>query len=95
MATVEPIRKHREIEHAWRRHDPRQGRVPLAAKKRLAEIKRALAPAAGVIERHLYGGEGFPDHLLTDCVLKRGARLHRDAPQGKVLGSRTAHRRPH
>ena len=96
MVSVElTIRKHREVARAWRRHDPQQGRIPLAAKKQLASLKRTLAPAAAVIEHHLYGGEGFPDHLLTDCILERGiARqralktAHAASPGAVVNGSR-------
>src|SRR5712671_3324556 len=34
-------------------------------------------------------------HATRHRQLGCSARLHRDAPQGKVLGSRTAHRRPY
>ena len=84
----------KEVEWAWRKHDPQQGRIPLAAKERLARIKRQLAPAAAVIEQRL-NNDGVPDQLLIDCINKRGiARqralklAHAALPGAQLNGSR-------
>ena len=37
MVVIKSLSKSREIERAWRQHDPwRQGRIPLAAREQLA-----------------------------------------------------------
>jgi hypothetical protein len=61
-------RKRRQIESAWRRHDPAQGRVPFEAKRRLYTFKRALTASAARIERHL----SPHDPLLAACIRRRG-----------------------
>jgi hypothetical protein len=66
-------RKRREVEAAWRAHDPWQGRVPFEAKCRLAEFKRALTVSAQRIERHL----SPHDRLLADCIRRRGLSRQR------------------
>jgi hypothetical protein len=84
-------RKRREIEAAWRQHDPWQGRVPFEVKGRLAACKRALTAAAERIEGHL-----SPHHrLLAACIKRRGlsrqravAALRMALPGAAVTGSR-------
>jgi hypothetical protein len=66
-------RKRREVEAAWRAHDPWQGRVPFDAKCRLVDFKRALTASAQRIERHL----SPHDRLLADCIQRRGLSRQR------------------
>jgi hypothetical protein len=66
-------RKRRQIESAWRQHDPWQGRVTFEAKCRLADCKRDLTPAAQRIEQHL----SPHDRLLAACIKRRGLSRQR------------------
>jgi hypothetical protein len=84
-------RKRREIEAAWRQHDPAQARVPFEAKCRLAAVKRALTAAAQRIEGHL----SLHDRLLAACIKRRGLprqrallALRAALPAAAVTGSR-------
>jgi hypothetical protein len=84
-------RKRREVEAAWRQHDPWQGRVPFEVKCRLHEFKRALSAAAQRVEDHL----SPHDPLLAACIRRRGlsrqravAALRAALPGAVVSGSR-------
>jgi hypothetical protein len=89
-AAADP-RKRREVEAAWRQHDPLQGRVTFDAKCRLAECKRALTASARRVERHL----DPQDRLLAAPIKRRGLSRQRSLtalqaalPGATVIGSR-------
>ena len=96
MSTRTELRRAREVERAWRLHDPwRQGRIPPAAKEALAVFKRGLAAPATAIETHLFAANGIPDAVITDCIMRRGvarqralARARAALPGAQLGGSR-------
>ena len=65
----------REVEKAWRMHDPWQGRVPYWVRCALHDFKDALSKEAAVIEAHLKGC--VPSALIVDCIKRRGLARQR------------------